>query len=237
MFLKCDNHYSTSLLRYAQSWRHSYQSYYSAPRPSSCTKTACRSWRRKCLKNSNSSWAARRSMGGWRNTICRLGNLTNISPWQWVSKKRIFDVLQHVLRVRVWFKKVVGIVNPIANMDRMVLHRNEISSQKTLTIRDKDRVVKENHHLTRERIACLTVLPSQYVPVPPQFVFKGKGTYLQNKLKLPTGVTTLGSVKGSYRVDTIIEITKRLPDNTNLGCMSGRTYIMWQLVVSFRICH
>ena len=170
---------------------------------------------------------------GWMeefNVSLRQPNKRFVLPLD-VRKKRIFDFLQNVLRVRVWFKKVVGIDIPIVNMDQMPLHRNEISSQKTLTIRDQDTVVKENHHLTRERITCLTVLSSQDGPLPPHFVFKGKGTYLQNKLKRPTGVTTLWSPKGSYRLDTMIKTIKQLPNNTAQDCMPGRTYKKWLLMV------
>ena len=65
--------------------------------------------------------------------------------------------------------------------------------------------MKTNHHLTRERVTCMTIMSSDEGIRPPHFVFKGKGTYLQHTLKRPDGVKTMFAEKGSYRLETMME--------------------------------
>ena len=104
------------------------------------------------------------------------------------QKKAQLCFLKNVLRVRVWFKKVVAIDVPIVNMDQMPQKQNKINSQKSLTIWDQDTAVKENHQLTRQRITCLTILSSQEDPVP--WYSKGRCLSLE-QAKVAYCVTTL----------------------------------------------
>ena len=63
--------------------------------------------------------------------------------------------------------------------------------QKTLTMKDCPTYVKENYMLSRERVTVFTQASSKNgLGMWPQFVFKGKGTILQDKLHCPEGVTT-----------------------------------------------
>ena len=170
---------------------------------------------------------------GWMaefNVSLRLPNKRFVLPMD-VRKQRMIDFIKNVLRVRVWFKRVVGVDIPIVNMDQMPLHRNETSGQKTLTICDQDTVVKQNYHLTRERITCMTILSSKDGAISPHYVFKGKGTHLQEKLKRPPGVVTLWSAKGSYRVETMVETIRHLPNLTRHDALPGRTFKEWQLML------
>ena len=53
-----------------------------------------------------------------------------------------------------------GIDPPIINDDQMSLHRNEISGQATLSFKNHEAFVKENHHLSRERFTVFTQIAS-----------------------------------------------------------------------------
>ena len=59
----------------------------------------------------------------------------------------------------------------------MPLHRNEISQQKTITFKNEDAFVKENHSLSRERVTVFTQVSStKDISLRPEFIFKGKET-------------------------------------------------------------
>ena len=79
----------------------------------------------------------------------------------------------------------------------MPLHRNETSGQKTLSLKNQPTFVKENCHLSRERITCMTQVPSDGSIIPPEFVMKGKGKRVQ--LNPPENVHVQWAEKGSYR--------------------------------------
>ena len=148
-----------------------------------------------------------------------------------VRERRVLQALKNILRVRVWFKKVVGIDIPIINMDQMPLHRNETARQKSMSMTGWDTMVKSNHHLTRERVTCLTIMDSSDGLLPPHFVFKGKGTRLQKELQRPPGVTTLWAEKGSYRLDTMLDTIKTLPSLTKKDSIPGQVYKGWKLML------
>ena len=78
----------------------------------------------------------------------------------------------------------------------MPLHRSETARSKSLNIKNTDCVVKTNHHLTRERVTCMTIMSSDEGIRPPHFVFNGKH---------PDGVKTMFAEKGSYRLETMME--------------------------------
>lgn len=148
-----------------------------------------------------------------------------------VRERRILDALKNILRVRVFFHKTVGIDIPVIGMDQMPLHRNETSKQKSLSFKGWETVVKQNHHLTCERVTCMTIVSSKDGCLPPHFVFKGKGTRIQLGLNRPAGVTTLFAEKGSYRLPTMLDTIKQLPNLRKEDCIPGRAFKNWKLML------
>ena len=71
---------------------------------------------------------------------------------------RIMDYLQNIWTVRKYFLDKYSIDPPIINGDHMPLHRNEGSSQKTLSLKSEETFVKENYMLSIERVTCFTQL-------------------------------------------------------------------------------
>lgn len=53
-----------------------------------------------------------------------------------------------------------GIDPPIFNGDQMPLHRNEYTSQKTLSLKSEMVFVKESYMLSTEKVTCFTQLRS-----------------------------------------------------------------------------
>ena len=146
-----------------------------------------------------------------------------------VRQRRVIQLLKNVLRVRWYYKHVLGKDIEVLNMDQMPLHRNETAKSKTLNFKNTDCVVKTNHHLTRERVTCMTMVSSDEGLKPPHFVFKGKGTYLQHTLKRPDGVKTFWAEKGSYRLKTMLDTIKELPDLTKQDSVPGQTFKAYKI--------
>ena len=58
----------------------------------------------------------------------------------------------------------------------MPLHRNERSKQATLAFKNLETFVKENAHLSRERVTVFTqVATDENIKLLPEFDFKGTG--------------------------------------------------------------
>ena len=70
--------------------------------------------------------------------------------------ERAQDYLKNFWRVRRFFIEKYGVDPPVINGDQMPLHRNESSQQKTMTFKKENAFVKENHSLSRERVAVFT---------------------------------------------------------------------------------
>ena len=82
----------------------------------------------------------------------------------------------------------------------MPLNRNESTSQKLLSLKSEEVLVKENYMLSRERVTCFTQLCSDLkTELKSEFVFKGKGT--RTHLTPPKGVHHQWAPKGSYRIE------------------------------------
>ena len=81
----------------------------------------------------------------------------------------------------------------------MPLHRNESAGQKTMTFAGEGVFVKENYHLSRERVSALTVLSSKNKKPKMELLFKGAGTRLMKTLNLPNNMSLQFAMKGSYR--------------------------------------
>ena len=67
-------------------------------------------------------------------------------------KERIIEYIKNVWLIRKYFLDTFGVEIPIINGDQMPLHRNESADKKTMTVKNQDTFVKENHTLSRERI-------------------------------------------------------------------------------------
>ena len=129
---------------------------------------------------------------------------------------RVQDYLKNIWSLRYYFIKTFGVDLPIINGDQMPLHRNESSGQATLSFKNKEVFIKENHHLSRERVTVFTQIATDgAVDLHPEFVFKGTGLR-------PPKLTTLSNIhyqwapKGSYRLEQLLETIKHLPNRFNI---------------------
>ena len=62
--------------------------------------------------------------------------------------------------MRHYFITKFGIDPPIINCDQMLLHTNESSGQATRNFKNHEAFVKENYHLSRERVTVFTQIAS-----------------------------------------------------------------------------
>ena len=100
---------------------------------------------------------------------------------------RLKDYFKNVLTVRNFFLKTYGVDLPVINGDKMLLHRNESTTQRTMTFKNMDTYVKENYSLSRGRATVFTQVSSDPTAnFIPEFVFKGKETRI--KLNPPEGM-------------------------------------------------
>ena len=130
-------------------------------------------------------------------------------------KERIIEYIKNVWLIRKYFLDTFGVKIPIINGDQMPLHRNESADKKTMTVKNQDTFVKENHTLSRERITVFTQASSDpsFAPLP-EFVFKGKGPLnkLKEKFDPPRGVHAQWLLPGSYRLEHVLKTISTLPD-------------------------
>ena len=75
--------------------------------------------------------------------------------------------------VTKYFLDTYGIDPPIISVDQMPLHRNEIASQKILSLKLEAAFVKENYLLSRESDLFHSAFGDPKVTLLPEFVFKG----------------------------------------------------------------
>ena len=94
-----------------------------------------------------------------------------------VRREQILELIKNVLRVHVWFKKVLHMDINILNLDQMPLHRNESSIQTTLSFKDQETYVKDNYMLSRDRITCLTILSAKDGTLAPTLCSKARVRY------------------------------------------------------------
>ena len=98
----------------------------------------------------------------------------------------------------------------------MLLHRNESRGQVTLSFKNKEVFVKENHHLSRERVTVFTQIATDGVEnLHSEFVFKGTGKR-PPKLITPPNIHYQWSPKVSYRLEQLLETIKHLPNRFNI---------------------
>ena len=115
-----------------------------------------------------------------------------------------------------YFIKTFGVDPPIINGDQMPLYRNESSGQVTLSFKNKEVFIKENHHLSRKGVTVFTqVATDGGVGLYPEFVFKGTDKRAP-KLTSPLNVQYQWAPKGSYHLEHFLEIIKHLPNRFNI---------------------
>ena len=71
-------------------------------------------------------------------------------------KERIAEYLENICTARKSRLNNYGVEPTIINGDKMLLHRNESSSEKTLNLTGYETYVKENYNLSRERVTVFT---------------------------------------------------------------------------------
>lgn len=133
-----------------------------------------------------------------------------------VRKRRIIQFLKNMWTVRYFWLQHYKREPNIVSADQMPIHRNESSAQKTLNFsgRNVSCFVKENTSLSRERCTVMTIVSScpEKSRVPPaEFVFKGKGLRLREKIAPPGKIQVQWAEKGSYRLQHVLEFIERLP--------------------------
>ena len=127
------------------------------------------------------------------------------------------DYLQSVWSVRQYGSiNKYGVDPPVINGYQMHLHRNEFSEQKTLTFKNQNTFVKENHILSRERITCFTTISCEDIQILPEFVFKGVGT--RTTVNAPANVSYQWSPSRSYRIQHLKKSIENLPNRYNMFC-------------------
>ena len=82
-------------------------------------------------------------------------------------------------------------------------------------MKNEDVFVKENHHLSRERITFFSQVASVEMELPNEFVFKGKGRP-REPLIPPEGAETQWSDSGSYKLEQMLETISHLPNRNTL---------------------
>ena len=140
---------------------------------------------------------------------------------------RIQEFLKNMWRVRWYFLHRYKKEPVVINGDQMPLHRNESASQKTMSIKGEPTFVKENYMLSRERVTVFTQVSSDAkhsMPLP-EIVFKGKGTRIH--LEKPKDMHVSWTPKGSYRLETMLETIKHLPNRCNV--FSQKDYAIYVL--------
>ena len=104
----------------------------------------------------------------------------------------------------------------------MPLHRNEISQQKTITFKNEDAFVKENHSLSRERVTVFTQVSStKDISLRPEFIFKGKET--RTKIDV-TNVNYQWSPSRLSSLEHMLKTIKNLPNGFNSFTQKGFSF-------------
>ena len=82
-------------------------------------------------------------------------------------------------------------------------------------MKNEDVFVKENYHLSRERITFFSQVASVEMELPNEFVFKGKGKP-REPLIPPEGAEIQWSDSGSYKLEQMLETISHLPNRHSL---------------------
>ncbi|CAI9726012.1 Hypothetical predicted protein [Octopus vulgaris] len=130
--------------------------------------------------------------------------------------EQIQDYLKSIWNVRHYFLDKFGVDPLVINGYQMSSDQTESSGQATLSFRNQDTFVKENHHLSRERITVFTQVSNDTkINLIPEFVFKGTG----NRPPLLNALSTMKcqcSPKGSYRLEQLLCTIENLPNRFNI---------------------
>ena len=108
----------------------------------------------------------------------------------------------------------------------MVLHRNESSSQKTLTLTGMYTYVKEKYNLSRELVTVfIQFYKNPSVTLKPEFVSKGKGT--RTELHPPEVIKFNWAPKRSYCLEQMLRTISNLPNKFNI--FTPKNYVIYVL--------
>ncbi len=200
--------------------------------PRSLFKLKCEELFAKWKESSKEDVPPMKFSNHWIHSWMRQYNVSLLKPNKrfainrQIRKQRILEFLKNIWRVRHFFNAHFRKEPVIINGDQMPLHRNESSSQKTLSLKGQQTFVKENYMLSRERVTVYTQVSTdpKYQPKP-EFVFKGKGT--KTKLQVPAGMHAQWAPKGSYRLENMLETIKHLPNLANpFSCKDYAVYVL-----------
>ena len=129
--------------------------------------------------------------------------------------ERVADYLNTIWTVWKFFLDNYGVDQPLTIGDQMHWHRNESSTQNTLTFTGMNTYVKENYNLSCERVTVFTQLCSDpSVILKPGFVFKGKGT--RTELHPHEVIKFSWAPKGCYRFEQMLLAISNLPNRFNI---------------------
>ena len=86
-----------------------------------------------------------------------------------------------------------------------------------MNFKNEDVFVKENYHLSRERITVLTQVSSdESIKLATEFVLKGKENSKRIKVNPPEGAHCQFAEKGSYRLSQMLETIRHLPNRCDI---------------------
>ena len=98
----------------------------------------------------------------------------------------------------------------------MPLHRIKSSGLITLSFKNKKLFIKENHHLSNERVTVFKHITTEGgVDLYPEFVFKGTGKRPPELITSPN-VHYQWAPKGSYQLEQLLETIKHQPNRFNI---------------------
>ena len=113
----------------------------------------------------------------------------------------------------------------------MVLHRNESSSQKTLTLTGMYTYVKEKYNLSRELVTVfIQFYKNPSVTLKPEFVSKGKGT--RTELHPPEVIKFNWAPKRFYCLEQMLRTISNLPNKFTFSLPRIMSSTSWITTVS-----
>ena len=167
----------------------------------------CNSIHIRLRKNSSSSQTNESTAGN-----LNMGSLYDTQICYSISKEDCCIRAQDYLNFITKFE----IDPPIIKGHQMPLHKIKSSGQATLSFKNHKAFVKENHHLSRQRVTVFTQIASnENIQLVPEIVFKGTGKGLP-RFTPSSGTRYQWTDKGSYRLEQLMETIKHLPNRFNI---------------------
>ena len=133
----------------------------------------------------------------------------------------MLEYLKNIWSVRRYFIEEFAVDPPIINGDQMALHRNESSGKAAISFKNLDKFLKENIHLSRERVTAFTQVSSDpIINLVPEFVFNETGKRPAT-FDTPEGSHYQWAPKGSYRLEQLLVTINNLPNRFNIFNHAG----------------